>query len=115
MPYHRRQFLQLAGAALASSALPPLASAETYPARPVHMIVGQAAGSSSDITARLIGGYLTEHLRQQFIVEDRPGAGGMIATEFVQHAPPDGYTMLLVNAQNSINAALYNKMDFVTE
>jgi tripartite-type tricarboxylate transporter receptor subunit TctC len=115
MSHHRRQFLQLAGAALASSALPGLARAETYPARPVHMIVGQAAGSSSDITARLIGQYLSEHLHQQFIVEDRPGAGGMIATELVQHAPPDGYTMLLVNAQNSINAALYNKTDFVRD
>jgi tripartite-type tricarboxylate transporter receptor subunit TctC len=79
------------------------------------MIVGQASGSSSDITARLIGQYLTEHLHQQFIVEDRPGAGGNIATEFVQHAPPDGYTMLLVNAQNTINAALYDKTDFVRD
>jgi tripartite-type tricarboxylate transporter receptor subunit TctC len=114
MSHHRRQFLEFAGAALASAAVPAIARAETYPARPVHMIVGQAAGSSSDITARLIGQWLSEHLGAQFIVEDRPGAGGNIATEFVQHAPPDGYTMLLVNAQNTINAALYNKMDFVT-
>jgi tripartite-type tricarboxylate transporter receptor subunit TctC len=114
MSHHRRQFLQLAGAALASTAVPAIARAETYPSRPVHMIVGQAPGSSSDITARLIGQWLGEHMGQQFIVEDRPGAGGNIATEFVQHAPPDGYTMLLVNAQNTINAALYNKMDFVT-
>jgi len=114
MSHHRRQILQLAGAALASAALPALARAETYPVRPVHMIVGQAPGSSSDITARLIAQWLSEHLKQQFIVEDRPGAGGNIATEYVQHAPPDGYTMLLVNAQNTINAALYEKMDFVT-
>jgi tripartite-type tricarboxylate transporter receptor subunit TctC len=114
MHRHRRQFLQLAAAALALPAAPRLARAETFPARPVHMIVGQASGSSSDITARLIGQYLTEHLHQQFIVEDRPGAGGNIATEAVEHAPPDGYTMLLVNAQNTINAALYDKMDFVT-
>jgi tripartite-type tricarboxylate transporter receptor subunit TctC len=112
--HHRRQFLQLAAAALALPTVPRLARAETYPARPVHMIVGQASGSSSDITARLIGQYLTEHLHQQFIVEDRPGAGGNIATEVVEHAPPDGYTMLLVNAQNTINAALYDKTDFVT-
>jgi tripartite-type tricarboxylate transporter receptor subunit TctC len=115
MHRHRRQFLQLATAALALPAVPRLARAEEYPARPVHMIVGQASGSSSDITARLIGQFLTEHLHQQFIVEDRPGAGGNIATEFVQHAPPDGYTMLLVNAQNTINAALYDKTDFVHE
>lgn len=109
----RRRFLQLAGAAALAPALPPIARAEAYPARPVHMIVGQASGSSSDITARLIGQWLTEHLGQQFIVEDRPGAGGNIATEAVMHAPADGYTMLLVNAQNSINAALYGKTDFV--
>src|ERR1700744_4792541 len=114
MLHHRRQFLQLAAAALALPAVPRLARAEDFPSRPVHMIVGQASGSSSDITARLIGQHLSEHLHQQFIVEDRPGAGGNIATEFVEHAPPDGYTMLLVNAQNTINAALYNKMDFLT-
>jgi tripartite-type tricarboxylate transporter receptor subunit TctC len=96
-------------------AAPRIARAETYPARPVHMIVGQASGSSSDITARLIGQFLTEHLGQQFIIEDRPGAGGNIATEAVIHAAPDGYTMLLVNAQNSINAALYGKTDFVRD
>src|SRR5580692_4730964 len=115
MHRHRRPFLQLAAAALALPAIPRLAHAEDYPARPVHMIVGQASGSSSDITARLIGQFLTERLHQQFIVEDRPGAGGNIATEFVQHAPADGYTMLLVNAQNTINAALYDKTDFVHE
>jgi tripartite-type tricarboxylate transporter receptor subunit TctC len=111
----RRRFLQLAGAAAMAPAAPWVARAETYPARPVHMIVGQASGSSSDITARLIAQWMTEHLGQQFIVEDRPGAGGNIATEAVMHAPADGYTMLLVNAQNSINAALYGKTDFVHE
>jgi tripartite-type tricarboxylate transporter receptor subunit TctC len=115
MPHHRRHFLQAAGAALALPAIPRLARAETYPARPVHMIVGQASGSSSDITARLIGAFLTEHLHQQFIVEDRAGAGGNIATEAVIHAPADGYTMLLVNAQNTINAALYDKTDFLRD
>jgi tripartite-type tricarboxylate transporter receptor subunit TctC len=111
----RRRFLQLASAAAMAPAAPWVARAETYPARPVHMIVGQASGSSSDITARLIAQWMTEHLGQQFIVEDRPGAGGNIATEAVMHAPADGYTMLLVNAQNSINAALYGKTDFVRE
>src|SRR5262245_21181563 len=101
----RRRFLQLAGAAAMAPAVPWVARAETFPARPVHMIVGQASGSSSDITARLIAWWMSEHLGQQFIVEDRPGAGGNIATEAVMHAPADGYTMLLVNAQNSINAA----------
>jgi tripartite-type tricarboxylate transporter receptor subunit TctC len=105
----------MAGAAAIAPAAPWVARAETYPARPVHMIVGQASGSSSDITARLIAQWMTEHLGQQFIVEDRPGAGGNIATEAVMHAAPDGYTMLLVNAQNSINAALYGKTDFVSQ
>ena len=111
----RRRFLQLSGAAVAAPALTRIARAETWPSRPVHMIVGQASGSSSDITARLIGQFLTERLGQQFVVEDRPGAGGNIATEFVIHAPPDGYTMLLVNAQNTINAALYDKTDFLRD
>jgi tripartite-type tricarboxylate transporter receptor subunit TctC len=113
MTIARRRFLQLAGAAAVP--MPSLARAETFPARPVHMIVGQASGSSSDITARLIAQWMTERLGQQFIVEDRPGAGGNIATEAVMHAPADGYTMLLVNAQNTINAALYGKTDFVTQ
>src|SRR5215472_13494362 len=101
MTLARRRFLQMAGAAAIAPAAPRLARAEEkFPARPVHMIVGQASGSSSDITARLIAQWMTEHLGQQFIVEDRPG---------------DGYTMLLVNAQNSINAALYGKTDFVSQ
>jgi tripartite-type tricarboxylate transporter receptor subunit TctC len=115
MKLARRRFLQMAGAAAIVPAAPSVARAETYPARPVHMIVGQASGSSSDITARLIAQWMTEHLGQQFIVEDRPGAGGNIATEAVMHAAPDGYTMLLVNAQNTINAALYGKNDFVSQ
>jgi len=115
MRLQRRRFLQLVGASAITPAALRSACAETYPARPVHMIVGQASGSSSDITARLIGQFLTEHLGQQFVVEDRPGAGGNIATEAVIHAPADGYTMLLVNAQNSINAALYGKTDFVRD
>ncbi len=107
----RRRFLQLATAALpvASS----IAGAQGgYPTRPVRFIVGQAAGSSSDITARLIAQWLSERLGQQFVVETRPGAGGNIATEAVVRAPADGYTLLLLNAQNTINAALYDKLNF---
>src|ERR1051325_9384302 len=116
MSLARRRFLQMAGAAAIAPAAPWVARAqEKYPARPVHMIVGQASGSSSDITARLIAQWMTEKHGQQFVLEDRPGAGGNIATEAVMHAPADGYTMLLVNAQNSINAALYGKADFVSQ
>ncbi|HEU5272595.1 MAG TPA: tripartite tricarboxylate transporter substrate binding protein [Xanthobacteraceae bacterium] len=115
MRIDRRSLLQLMGAAAIVPAASRIARAETYPSHPVHIIVGQASGSSSDITARLIGQFLTDRLGQQFVVEDRPGAGGNIATDFVMHAPADGYTMLLVNAQNSINAALYGRTDFVRD
>src|SRR6266699_984885 len=81
-------------------------------ARPVKIIVGQAAGSASDIVARLIAQFLSEKLGQQFLVEVRPGAAGNIATEAVSHMPPDGYTLLLVNSQNAINVALYEKLSF---
>ena len=112
----RRQFLRgLAGA----TALPFLAQraiAEDYPARPVRVIAGQAAGSSSDIIARLIGQRLSERLGLQFAVEDRPGAGGNIATETVVRATPDGYTLLLVNSQNAISASLYKlNFDFIRD
>ena len=83
-----------------------------YPARPVHIIVGQAAGSSSDISARLFGQYLSQHLGQQFVVEIRPGATGNIATDAVVRSAPDGYTLLLVNSQNTINAALFADLPF---
>jgi len=93
-------------------AVPRLARAQSYPARPVRVIVGQAAGSSSDITARLIGQWVSERLGQQFVVEVRPGAAGNIATEAAVNAPADGYTILLVNAQNTINNSLYDKLNF---
>src|SRR3984893_2142203 len=83
-----------------------------YPTRPIQVIVGQAAASSSDITARLISQYLSQHLGQQFIVEVRPGATGNIATEAVVRSAPDGYTLLLVNSQNTINAALFPNLPF---
>jgi tripartite-type tricarboxylate transporter receptor subunit TctC len=102
----------LAAGAAAFPALPRGALAQSYPARPVRVIVGQAAGSSSDITARLIGQFVSERLGQQFVVEVRPGAAGNIATEAAANAPADGYTILLVNAQNTINSSLYEKLNF---
>src|SRR5215831_9942357 len=108
----RRRFLHLAAVAAALPVASRLARAQTYPTRPVRIIVGQAAGSSSDITARLVAQWVSERLGQQFIIEVRPGAGGNIATEAVVGAPADGYTILLVNAQNTINSALYEKLNF---
>src|ERR1700746_2402458 len=108
----RRIFLELAAGATALSGVPRRARAQTYPARPVKIIVGEAAGSASDIVARLIAQFLSENLGQQFLVEVRPGAAGNIATEAVSHMPPDGYTLLLVNSQNAINVALYEKLSF---
>src|SRR4051812_2869965 len=112
MTLERRRFLTLAAAAAAAPALSMRASALDYPNRPVRWIVGQAAGSSSDIAARLMGQWLTERLGQPFVVEDRPGAGGNLGTQAVVSAPPDGYTLLLINVQNTINAALYEKLGF---
>ncbi len=113
MKLARRRFLHLAAGAAALPAVSRVAWAQqSYPARPVHVIVPQAAGSSSDITARLIGQFLSERLGQQFIIDDRPGAGGNIGTEAAVRSPPDGYTMLLVNSQNAINATLYDKLNF---
>jgi tripartite-type tricarboxylate transporter receptor subunit TctC len=108
----RRDFVKLAAAGAALPFLPRPAVALDYPTRPVEMIIGQAAASSSDITARLIAQYLSEHLGQQFIVQVRPGATGNIATDLVVHAAPDGYTLLLVNSQNTINAALIPNLPF---
>src|SRR5437660_10858309 len=108
----RRKFLHLASGAAVLPAVPRITRAQSYPSRPVKIIVGQAAGSASDMIARLIAQFLTEKLGQQFIVEVRPGAAGNIATEAVTHMPPDGYTLLLVNSQNAINVALYEKLSF---
>jgi tripartite-type tricarboxylate transporter receptor subunit TctC len=112
MKLPRRNFLHLAAGAAALPALSRIAGAQTYPTRPVRIIVGQAAGSGSDTAARLIGQWLSERLGQQFIVENRPGAAGNIATEAVVRTPPDGQTLLLVNVGNAINATLYEKLDF---
>ena len=109
---HRRQFLHLASGAVALPALSRIASAQTYPTRPVRLVVGFAAGQAIDILARLIAQSLSERFGQQFIVENRPGGGGNIATEAVVRAPPDGYTLLAVGSNNMINATLYEKLNF---
>jgi tripartite-type tricarboxylate transporter receptor subunit TctC len=109
----RRRFLQLAGAAAALPAVSRSVSAQTYPARPVRLIVGFAPGGAADLSARLMGQWLSDRLGQQFVVENRTGAGSNIATEAVVKAPADGYTLLLVTPANAINASFYDKLNFV--
>ena len=89
-----------------------IAWAQAYPTRPVRIIVGFAAGGATDIIARLMGQWLSERLGQPFVIENRPGAGSNIGTEAVVRAPPDGYTLLLVDSPNAINATLYDKLNF---
>jgi tripartite-type tricarboxylate transporter receptor subunit TctC len=108
----RRRFLQLTGAAMAAPALSRVAWSQAYPTRPMHMVVGFAAGGGADIIARLIGQSLGERLGQQIIVDNRPGAGTNIGTEVVVKAPPDGYTLLLVNSPAAINTTLYDNLSF---
>jgi tripartite-type tricarboxylate transporter receptor subunit TctC len=108
----RRHFLRLAAGAAAVPALSRLAWGRSYPSQPVRIIVGFAAGGPNDILARLIGQWLSQRLGQQFIVENRPGAGSNIATESVVRAPADGDTLLLVGSPNAINATLYDKLNF---
>jgi tripartite-type tricarboxylate transporter receptor subunit TctC len=112
MKLPRREFLHLAAGAAALPALPRIASALDYPTRPVRVIVGQASGSGSDAVARLIGQFLSERFGQQFVIENRPGAAGNIATEAVVRSPPDGYTLLLVNTGSAVNTTLYDKLNF---
>src|SRR5579864_296643 len=111
MHYPRRGFLHLAGAA-ALSALPRAARAETYPTRPVQMIVDLPAGLAPDVAARLIAPALSQRLGQSVVVENKPGAGGNIGAEYVVRAAPDGYTLLLVISGNAVNATLYPKLTF---
>jgi tripartite-type tricarboxylate transporter receptor subunit TctC len=112
MKIPRRKFLKAAGALAASPALPRLAGAEDYPSRPVHFIIGYPPGGSADLTARMMGQWLSARLGQQFVVDSRPGAGTNIATETVVRAPPDGYTILLAAPANATNAALFAKLNF---
>jgi tripartite-type tricarboxylate transporter receptor subunit TctC len=101
-----------AASAAALFAAPRITQARNYPARPVRLIVGFPPDGAADITARLIGQWLSERLGQQFVVENRPGAGTNIATETVVRAAPDGYTLLLVSVANTVNATLYEKLGF---
>jgi tripartite-type tricarboxylate transporter receptor subunit TctC len=112
MKLARRQFLQLATIGVGLPAVSRIANAQAYPARPVRIIVGFAAGGAPDIAARLLAQRLSERLGQQFIIENRPGAGGNIATEAVVDAPADGYTLLLINISNAVNATLYQKLNY---
>jgi tripartite-type tricarboxylate transporter receptor subunit TctC len=112
MKLARRQLLPLGAGAAALLAGSRFARAQTYPSRPVRIVVGFAAGGPNDILARLIGQRLSEQLGQQFVIENRPGAGSNIATETVVRAAPDGYTLLLVGTPNAINATLYDKLNF---
>ena len=109
---HRRQFLNLAAGAVGLPAVSRIAQAQTYPSRPVHVVAGFPAGSAPDILARLMGDWLSERLGQPFIIENRPGAASNIAAEAVVRAAPDGHTLLLVVTANTINATLYDKLNF---
>ena len=109
---HRRQFLHLAAGAATLSRMSHIARAQAYPTGPVRIIAGFAPAGEFDIMARLMGQWLSVRLGQPFVVENRPGAGGNIATEAVVNAPPDGYTLLLVGLPNASNATLYQTLKF---
>jgi tripartite-type tricarboxylate transporter receptor subunit TctC len=112
MKIGRRKFLRLAAASPAFSVLPRIARAQSYPARPIRLIVQVPPGGSPDIVARVMGQWLSEKLGQPVVVDNRPGASGNIATEFVTKATPDGYTLLLSMSSNAINASLYQHLNF---
>src|SRR5262245_45632834 len=112
MKFLRRRFLQLLGAAFALPAASRIAAAETYPNRPVRLIIGYPPGGSADITARLVAQWLAERLGQPFVIENRPGAGTNLSTEAAVRAAPDGYTLFLVAPANAINATLYDKLNY---
>ncbi len=112
MKLPRRKFLQLAAGSVALPAVSRMARAQAYPTRPVHVLVGVAAGGPNDTVARLLGQWLSERLGQQFVIENRTGAGGNIATEAVVRSPADGYTLLLVTSSSAVNVTLYEKSNF---
>jgi tripartite-type tricarboxylate transporter receptor subunit TctC len=112
MKLPRRRFLRLAAGAVALPAMPRIARAQAYPARPVRVVVGATPGSNQDIIGRLVGQWLSNRLGQQFIIENRPGAGSNVAAETVVRAPADGYTLLSVSSANAISATLYEKLNF---
>ena len=112
MKLSRRQFLHLAAVAAALPAVSRIAKAQAYPTRPVRIIVGAAAGGSTDILARLMAQWLSERLGQPFIIENRPGAGNSIGTEAVVRAPADGYTLLLCGVFDATNATFYDKLNY---
>src|SRR5215475_16203436 len=108
----RRQFLYLAAGVAALPAVSRIARAQAYPLRPVRIIAPTAPGGAPDILGRLIGPWLSERIGQQFVIENRPGAGTNIGTEVVVNAPPDGYTLLVVTSVNTINSTLYERLNF---
>jgi tripartite-type tricarboxylate transporter receptor subunit TctC len=108
----RREFLRVAGAAIVAPALSRTARAQDYPTRPIRVIVGNAPGGGPDIAARLVGPWLSERLGQPVVIENRPGAGGNVATEAVANAPADGHTLLVVTSSNAVNGSLYEKLNY---
>ena len=112
MKLPRRRFLHLAAGAAALPAISRTAKAQAYPTRPVHLIVPYAPGGTTDITARLVGPWLSERLGQTFVIESRPGAATNVGTESVAHSSPDGYTLLLFDPSAAINATLFDKLKF---
>jgi tripartite-type tricarboxylate transporter receptor subunit TctC len=108
----RRKFLHLSASAVAFAAVSRSACAETYPSRPVHVIVGFPAGQAIDIVTRIVSQAVSERIGAQLVIENRPGAGGNIAAEAVVRAPADGYTLLVIGANNAINATLYDNLNF---
>jgi tripartite-type tricarboxylate transporter receptor subunit TctC len=112
MKFSRRKLLRLGAGAAALPAVSRMARAQSYPTKPVRLIVPFAAGGGTDITARIMGQWLTERIGQQFIIENRPGGGGNVGTEAAVKAPPDGYTLVVLGLANAVNATLYERLNF---